>query len=112
LEYKMNLGLLTGFLLVLSIGVGAKDEWGFTQTTISVPLDHFNPQDLRTFKLRYWYNNEAFNAKDLNSPIFLYICGESICKVPDSKGRGFPSMVAKQNKGLILILEHRYYGYS
>jgi pimeloyl-ACP methyl ester carboxylesterase len=75
-------------------------------------LDHTSPTDKRSFKLRYWYNNDHFDAKDLKAPMFLYICGEYTCQPPEGFGRAFPHQLAKEHKGLMLVLEHRYYGKS
>ncbi len=92
-------------LLALSLG-------DYTMDWVEVPLDHFKPQDTRTFKIRYWYDDDGFDFNDPDAPIFLYICGESICTPLTQEGRGFPLSLAKENNGLMLVLEHRYYGYS
>ena len=43
-------------------------------------LDHFNSNDDRSYKQRYWYN-DGFKVD--NGPCFLYICGEWTCSPPD-----------------------------
>lgn len=104
----MRLLFLSTFLLLSFCA----DEYGYEQDWFSVPLDHFNPQENRNFKLRYWINMKDFDPKNTSAPIFILLCGESICRVPDGRGRAYPHMLAQQHKGLMLILEHRYYGYS
>ena len=37
-------------------------------------IDHFNPQDLRTFQLRYWVNEAYYKP---GGPVFLMLGGES-----------------------------------
>ncbi len=44
--------------------------------------------------------------------MFLYICGEYTCKPPEEFGRDFPATLSKEHKGLLYVLEHRYYGKS
>lgn len=43
-------------------------------------------------------------------PIFLYICGEYTCSVPDF--RMFPFMIGAELGAQLFVLEHRYYGES
>lgn len=38
-------------------------------------LDHFNPQDGRTFQQRYWTSEQYY--KGPNSPVFIFLGGES-----------------------------------
>ena len=45
-------------------------------------IDHFDSNEERTYKQRYWYNDKFFNQD--NGPIFLYICGEWTCTPPDT----------------------------
>ena len=37
-------------------------------------VDHFNPQDLRTFQQRYWVNAQYFTGA---GPVYMFIGGES-----------------------------------
>ncbi|KAI5072571.1 hypothetical protein GOP47_0012677 [Adiantum capillus-veneris] len=74
----------------------------FTQT-----LDHFNPQDYRTFQQRYYESVDYF--VDPNGPIFLDICGEYRCRgIRDS----FYLTLAEEMEAAYVTLEHRYYGDS
>lgn len=44
-------------------------------------------------------------------PLFLYICGESTCHgIPES--RTFTAALAKKFGGIVVALEHRFYGES
>ena len=45
-------------------------------------LNHFDEKDDRTYKQRYWYNDNFFK-KEEKAPVFLYICGEWTCSPPD-----------------------------
>lgn len=82
---------------------GWSDEHWF-----STRLDHFDHKVTRWFQQRYWMNDEKFDRE--NGPIILYICGEWTCHPPNPTDA---AMAYGQNKGGILIaLEHRYYGSS
>merc|ERR1711934_494243 len=67
-------------------------------------------QDDRTYKQRYWINDEYFNKGDKKGPIFIYICGEYRCSVPDT--RLYPFMLGATYNAQFLVLEHRFYGDS
>ena len=71
-------------------------------------IEHFDPNDGRTYKQRYWKNDKHFDQDD--GPIFLYLCGEWTCTPPDEEM--FPMMVGAENKARLMSLEHRYYGES
>ena len=79
----------------------------FEEKTFDNLVDHFNYLDDRTYKQRYWKSNEYW---DESGPIFLYICGEYRCTVPDT--RLYPFMVGSQYNAQFLVLEHRFYGDS
>ena len=70
-------------------------------------LDHFAPQDRRSFRQRYFHLQDFVRAPD--APVFLRICGEATCE-------GIPNdylVVLAQHFGAALVcLEHRYYGES
>lgn len=72
-------------------------------------LDHFNIEDTRTFRQRYWVIDQFWDRK--NGPVILYICGEYTCPGLPSD-RLFPLYLAQQHSALILVLEHRFYGLS
>ena len=72
-------------------------------------IDHFNPEDRRTFKQKYYVTDQFWDRE--NGPVILYICGEGPCSgVPEK--RLFISTLAEQNKAVVLSLEHRFYGVS
>lgn len=80
----------------------AEPQW-FTQR-----LDHFDPQNSRTWQQRYFVNGSTFGV---NGPVFLMIGGEGPLS---AFWVAVGSMVeyAEKNKALVLALEHRYYGAS
>ena len=83
--------------------------------TISLPIDHFNNTDNRTFTNRYWTNSLYYKP---NGPIFFYDFGEA--GVPTSPSilqetvntTTAPVALAKRFNGLIIGWEHRFYGSS
>eukprot|EP00033_Pygsuia_biforma_P000264 GCRY01000327.1.p1 GENE.GCRY01000327.1~~GCRY01000327.1.p1 ORF type:complete len:490 (-),score=102.84 GCRY01000327.1:68-1480(-) len=78
-------------------------ELYFTQT-----LDHFNPQDDRVYKQRYFANAEFWKG---NGPIFIFVGGEG--PIAGSAVTHFQmSKWAKQYGALQFAVEHRYYGKS
>ena len=79
----------------------------FEESTFSNKIDHFNFLDGRTYEQRYWKSDQYWDGK---GPIFLYICGEYRCTVPDT--RLYPFMVGSQYNAQFMVLEHRYYGDS
>jgi hypothetical protein len=59
------------------------------------------------WKQRYWVIDSFFNPN--NGPVFIFICGEYVCQgVPSA--RQWVVTMAQKLQGLILVLEHRYYG--
>ena len=72
-------------------------------------LDHFNPQDTRTFQERYLvYDNEFSND---NGVIFFY-AGNELDITSFWNNTGFMFDIAGEFNALILFGEHRYYGES
>lgn len=80
---------------------------------ISLPIDHFNDSDPRTFQNRYWVNSTFYEP---GGPVFWFDSGEQNAQplVPYFLGEvAGPSAVmtmARRFKGLALLVEHRYYG--
>ncbi|KAL3679328.1 hypothetical protein R1sor_022284 [Riccia sorocarpa] len=70
-------------------------------------IDHYNSQDRRTFKQRWFENTDHFKAPD--GPIFLRICGESEC--PGIRN-DYLMVMAEEYGAAVVTLEHRYYGKS
>ena len=76
-------------------------------------LDHFNRNDIRTFKQRYFINDQFFQV---SGPVFLCVGGEGppldwtvLFKSPHCN-----DMIELGSKvgALLVALEHRYYGLS
>uniref|UniRef100_H2SPT1 Thymus-specific serine protease n=1 Tax=Takifugu rubripes TaxID=31033 RepID=H2SPT1_TAKRU len=80
-----------------------------TQGKIHQPLDHFHPQDRRTFPQRFFVN-EAF-CRGPDGPVFLYIGGEGPIFEFDVLA-GHHVDMAREHGALLLALEHRFYGDS
>jgi hypothetical protein len=69
-------------------------------------IDHANPAR-GVFNQRYFLDFSNWNPE--SGPVFLYIGGEG--PLTQSPG-GYLAVVAKEQQGLIVALEHRYYGVS
>ena len=88
---------------------------GPTARTIDIPIDHFNPNDHRTYKNRYWMNDTYYEK---GSPIFCYDIGEAGLSDPQvasilGGSRPFaPLELARRYHGIALVWEHRFYGES
>ncbi|XP_065866385.1 uncharacterized protein [Euphorbia lathyris] len=80
----------------------------YTQT-----LDHFNyhPESYITFQQRYVLSFKYWGGASMNSPIFVYL-GEEGNIEADVLYVSFISELASRFKGLLLFIEHRYYGKS
>jgi len=72
-------------------------------------LDHFNPNDGRTFSQRYFTNFHHFK---LGGPIFLTIGGEGQIGSSEVSGRVANELFAMRLHGAVVALEHRFYGKS
>ncbi|KAI3451035.1 hypothetical protein Pfo_007700 [Paulownia fortunei] len=70
-------------------------------------IDHFSPYDHRQFGQRYYEYLDHFRAPD--GPIFLKICGESVC---NGIANDYMVVLAKKFGAAVVSLEHRYYGKS
>jgi len=74
-------------------------------------LDHFNPQERRTFNQRYFLNADYFNQTDPKAPVFLFLGGEGELRSTwVTQGTMFD--LGKKFGALLIALEHRYYGDS
>jgi pimeloyl-ACP methyl ester carboxylesterase len=72
-------------------------------------VDHYDYRQEQRFNQRYWVVDEYFNPR--SGPVYLYICGEWICSgVPEL--RTWVGVLAQKTQGLVLVLEHRFYGDS
>ena len=77
-------------------------------------LDHFSQEETRTWEQRYFVNDTFFDG---SGPVFLCVGGEGSKLTPDVVKTGTVHCgvmveLAKQVSGLILAIEHRYYGES
>mmetsp|Transcript_120078 Transcript_120078/g.299541 ORF Transcript_120078/g.299541 Transcript_120078/m.299541 type:complete len:509 (+) Transcript_120078:74-1600(+) len=70
-------------------------------------LDHFNADDKRTFKQRYFENFDHFQP---GGPIFINIGGEGPLDDKDVSGYLSNALFAQQTQGATVALEHRFYG--
>ncbi|KAA8544159.1 hypothetical protein F0562_022205 [Nyssa sinensis] len=77
------------------------------------PLDHFNykPESYSTFQQRYIMNTKFWGGANTSSPIFVYTGDESNL-IPLIRFAGFIVDLATRFNGLLLYIEHRYYGDS
>ncbi|CAH2102188.1 unnamed protein product [Euphydryas editha] len=75
---------------------------------IKQELDHFDPEEKRTWKMRYFQRLTYWRS---NGPIYLLLGGES-----EASSRwtttGIMQELAKETKGAMFVSEHRYYGKS
>ena len=105
---------MKGFIsaAILAIGAAASD-WPavdvskFEEKVFKNKIDHFNFLDNREYDQRYWVSDEYWSGE---GPVFIYICGEYRCSVPET--RLFPFMVGASHKARFMVLEHRFYGDS
>ena len=103
----MLAALLLGTTALAQEFVELKVE-NFVVNNFTQLIDHFTPDDTRTYNQRYFVDDQFWDNK--NGPVFLFICGEGRCNPPTS--RGFPYQVCQSLKCLFYVLEHRFYGES
>ena len=75
----------------------------------SQQLDHFNPNDTRSFDQRYYMDETHFRGPD--GPVFLYVSGEAPLYGAPGAGSMLGELAAELG-ALIVAVEHRYYGDS
>lgn len=79
----------------------------------TLPVDHFNSSDTRTFQNRYWFNATFYQD---GGPVFWFDSGEQNAQplVPyflnEVAGPSAIMTLARRFNGLALLVEHRYYG--
>ena len=101
------------FATAIIAGIASADDWPsidlsqFQESTFKNKIDHFNFLDSREYDQRYWVSDEYWTGE---GPIFIYICGEYRCSVPDT--RLYPFMVGANYNARFMVLEHRFYGDS
>jgi hypothetical protein len=98
------------FLTFITITLAQHDH-GIRTRFINQPLDHFNPFNRRNWDQRYLENSEFFQD---GGPIFIYTTlGEGLYGVYDDWIKyGLIYDIAKETNGLLIALEHRYFGVS
>jgi len=79
------------------------------------PLDHFDPQNLKHWKQRYFVNDKYFDRE--TGPVFLCVGGEGPALTPSAVTENnvhcsLMVKLAKKKKALIVAAEHRFYGKS
>lgn len=115
-----NVKLSNGFQAVQSRSVDENSMAGmFSASTGNVDdalwfdnqqLDHFDPSNRATWKQRYFLKMGVFDSST-DAPILLLLGGENAVN-PYNYFFGQMTDYASHFKAAILILEHRYYGYS
>ncbi|KAJ1889239.1 hypothetical protein LPJ66_008143 [Kickxella alabastrina] len=71
-------------------------------------VDHFGLRGNSTFKQRFYINRASYVP---GGPIYLFNSGETPA-LPSYLTGGQPYMLAKATGGMLIIMEHRYYGTS
>lgn len=89
----------------------AQHDHGIRTRFLNQPLDHFNPFNRRNWDQRYLENSEFFQD---GGPIFIYTTlGEGLYGVYDDWIKyGLIHDIAQETNGLLIALEHRYFGVS
>lgn len=72
-------------------------------------LDHFDPSNTAEWQQRITVYNTPFNPT--NGTVFIYIGGEGP-EAGMSNGTGFVVQLANKFSGMIIAVEHRFYGSS
>ncbi|EDQ91339.1 uncharacterized protein MONBRDRAFT_18115 [Monosiga brevicollis MX1] len=72
-------------------------------------LDHFNPQDTRTFKQQYQVNRTFYKA---GGPLFLMLGGEGPASPEWLETNTAIMLYAQQLNAVVAQIEHRFYGES
>jgi hypothetical protein len=81
----------------------------------TLPLDHFNSSDLRTFQNRYWMNDTHLHR---NGPVFFFDAGEAglsdeqAAQMLSGQILFAPLELARKYHGAVIIWEHRFFGRS
>lgn len=102
--FGSSLGILNGYEYPSSTGFGlnVKEKW------IEQPLNHFDRQDVRTWKMRYLQNEQYYVE---GGPIFIFVGGESTVSKIWLENSHMHDM-ARDLNGTMFHTEHRYYGQS
>lgn len=76
------------------------------------PLDHFDLTNKNTINIRYFLNTTYYNSSLSKSPLFVELGGEGEQRASSLQGRFVINTYASKFHGLMLSLEHRFYGKS
>jgi hypothetical protein len=95
--------LLVATVALVSVCVADSQAQWFTQL-----LDHFNPQDSRTWQQKFYINDTFFVP---GGPIFFQIGGEGPISFGDVRDLQM-AVYASEHNALQITLEHRFYGDS
>lgn len=96
--------------------VGSRDWPIIPSFNVSLPVDHFNESDTRTYDNRYWVNDTYYQS---GGPVFFYHFGQT--GVSDQQAANILAelhrptalmSLARQYNGMAILFEHRYYGLS
>ncbi|XP_041970240.1 putative serine protease K12H4.7 [Aricia agestis] len=79
------------------------------ESYVTMPVDHFDPQNTDTYQMRYMFNPEFWGGP--GSPIFIMVGGEWNI-APGWLQAGNMYLMAEENSGYQVYTEHRYYGRS
>ncbi|KAM7200402.1 Serine carboxypeptidase S28 domain containing protein [Naviculisporaceae sp. PSN 640] len=96
---------------------------GIPEYTLKMPVDHFrNSTDGPTYDHRYWVNDKFYNPKDPTAPIiFVDFAQKTVTSnrvalemgaLPNTEWRSAAVRLAEDMGGMIVGMEHRYYGKS
>jgi hypothetical protein len=112
---------LAAFSLVAVIGVNgspflSEPRTGVPVYNFSMPIDHFNSSDDRTYNNRYYVNDTYYKP---GGPVFFFDYGESAFTadvaanwLAEQYESSNVMQLAKQYQGLAIGWEHRYFGLS
>eukprot|EP01083_Nonionella_stella_P227222 806376_1 len=92
---------------IILLGVLGQNSPPYKQYWYTQRLDHYNPQDTRTFEQRYLVYDGAFDKS--KNVIFFYAGNEGNIE-SFYNNTGFMFDNAPQFGALVLFAEHRYYG--
>lgn len=74
-------------------------------------LDHYDQTNTQTFQQKYYVNDSWFVA-DSNQPVWFILGGEGPTSAAYVSGKFIANKYAEQYGGLVVVLEHRFYGES
>jgi thymus-specific serine protease len=102
------MGVRIVFALLAFCGLVCSGQAEIQTRLVNLRLDHFNPLDTRNFDARYFENSEHYFA---GGPLFIYV-GGGIEFYEDFLERGAVFEIARDTRGHLFSLEHRFFGSS